>query len=212
MKKKIALFGATGRTGTKFLELALAAGYEVNALVRDAEKLRLTDSKLTVFEGDVLNGKDVDRTIAGTDIVVSLFGHVKGSPEWLQTDGTKHIIAAMKKNDVDKIISLSGGGLPFPEKDRPRLTDRLIRAIMKIIVPKILDDAVEHYKVLKNSDVKWMVVRAPRLTDGPRLGEYRVGWVGVNASSKISRSDIADFILTQLEDDTYKYQMPFVSI
>jgi putative NADH-flavin reductase len=210
--KKIALFGATGQTGQKFLAAALAQGYEVKALVRDRAKLKQSSPKFTVVQGDVLNQADVDKTVAHTDIVVSLFGHVKGSPEWLQTNGTKNILAAMQKSGVDKIISLSGGGLPFPEKDKPKFLDHLIRTIMKIAVPKVLNDAVAHAEALKKSDRKWVVVRGPRLTNDERRGSYRVGWVGVNASTKISRADLADFILTQVEDETYHFQMPFASI
>jgi hypothetical protein len=55
-------------------------------------------------------------------------------------------------------------------------------------------------------------VRGPRLTNDAELGSYRVGWVGVNASTKISRKDLADFILKQVDDDIYNFQMPFVSI
>ena len=43
------------------------------------------------------------------------------------------------------------------------------------------------------------------------MGTYRVGWVGVNASTKVSRADLADFIITQLDDEKYITQMPFVS-
>jgi putative NADH-flavin reductase len=82
---------------------------------------------------------------------------------------------------------------------------------MKMAVPKILNDAIKHHEVLKSSGLDWTIVRAPRLTNGPRLGNYRVGWVGVNASTKISRSDLADFILTQVEDNSFNFQMPFVS-
>jgi putative NADH-flavin reductase len=210
--KKIALFGATGQTGRKFLEVALAKGYEVKALVRNKTKIQHTSSTLTIFEGDILNQKDVDNVIEGADIVVSLFGHVKGSPEWLQTNGTKNIISAMQKHKVERIISLSGGGLPFPEKDKPKFADYLIRTIMKIVVPTILNDAIAHADVLKSSNKKWVIVRAPRLTNDEKIGNYRVGWVGVNASAKISRADLADFILNQVEDESYNFQMPFVSI
>ena len=55
------------------------------------------------------------------------------------------------------------------------------------------------------------MVRCPRLTDKPGTGGYRVGWVGVNANTKISRDDLADFILSQVADRTYIRQMPFVS-
>ncbi len=210
--KKIVLFGATGQTGQKFLELAINQGYEVKVLVRNKTKLLTQNPNLTVIEGDVLNLADVNKAVEGSDIVVSLFGHVKGSPEWVQTNGTKNIVSAMQQHGVDRIISLSGGGLPFPEKDKPKFADYLIRTIMKIVVPKVLNDAIAHAEVLKSSNKKWVIVRGPRLTNDTRVGSYRVGWVGVNASTKISRSDFADFILTQVEDETFNFQMPFVSI
>ncbi len=211
MKKCIALFGATGQTGSIFLNKAVEQGYSVNALARDPKKLPFDHQDLKVIQGDVLNAKDVEETIKGSDLVVSLFGHVKGSPEWLQTDGTRNIVKAMKSEGLEKIISLSGGGLPFPEKDEPKFADKAIRFIMKIAVPKILNDAIEHHKVLDESGLKWIIVRGPRLTNDEPKGEYRVGWVGVNASTKIARADLADFILKQVEDDQYIHQMPFVS-
>lgn len=212
MAKVIALFGATGQTGKLLLEEALTAGHEVKALVRNAAKLKREHPRLIVFEGDVLKEEDVRKIVEGTDIVVSLFGHVKGSPDWLQTDGTKNIVSAMKENKLDRIISLSGGGLAFPEKDEPKFVDKMIRTIMKIAVPKVLNDAIEHHKVLQDSGLKWTIVRGPRLTNEPKLGSYRVGWVGVNASTKISRAELANFILTQVEDESFNLQMPFVSI
>jgi putative NADH-flavin reductase len=212
MENKIALFGASGRTGQHFLNLALEKGYEIKALVRNPQSISQTNSKLAVIKGDVLNIDDVKKVIEGVDIVVSLFGHVKGSPEWVQTDGTKNIIQAMKENSVDRIISLSGGGLPFLEKDEPKFVDKLIRTIMKIVVPKVLNDAIKHHEVLKSSGLKWTIVRGPRLTNDPKTGTYRIGWVGVNASTKIGRADLATFIVSLVEDEKFNFQMPFVSI
>ncbi len=211
MKKKIALFGASGQTGAEFLKLALANGYQVNAMVRTPEKVSALDKNLKVLKGDVLNSADVEKAVQGCDIVVSLFGHVKNSPEWVQTNGTRNIVAAMKKQGIARIISLSGGGLPFPEKDQPKFVDKLIRTIMKIVVPKILNDAVAHHKVLAESGLNWVIVRGPQLTNDPAKGNYQVGWVGVNASTKISRKDLADFILKTVEDNSFDGQMPFVS-
>jgi putative NADH-flavin reductase len=212
MNKKIALFGASGQTGQHFLTLALEKGYEVKALVRNPQSISQNNLKLTVIKGDVLNIDDVKKVIEGVDIVVSLFGHVKGSPEWVQTNGTKNIVQAMKEKNIGRIISLSGGGLPFPEKDEPKFADKLIRTIMKIVVPKVLNDAIKHHEVLKSSGLKWTIVRGPRLTNNPKTGTYRVGWVGVNASTKISRADLADFIVSQVEDEKFNHQMPFVSV
>jgi putative NADH-flavin reductase len=211
MKIRIALLGASGQTGRIFLKKALESGYSVRALVRNPQKLQIKHQDLEVIQGDVLNPTDVEHLVKGCSQVVSLFGHVTGSPKWLQTDGTKNIVNAMKAEGIEKIISLSGGGLPFPEKDNPKFADYTIRLLMRVFVPKILTDAIEHHKVLDESGLKWVIVRGPRLTNDTPKGDYRVGWVGVNASTKISRGDLADFILTQLEDEKYLYQMPFVS-
>jgi len=209
--KTIALFGGTGRTGQRFLDKALSEGHSLKVLARDKKKLKQNHENLKLVEGDVLNPEDVKKVVKGADIVVSLFGHVKGSPSALQTDGTKNIIKAMQEFEVSRIISLSGGGLPFPEKDQPKFVDKLIRYIMKLAVPKVLNDAIAHAEILKKSDREWMIVRGPRLTNDEEKGTYKVGWVGVNASTKISRSDLAHFILKQVEDFEFNQQMPFVS-
>ncbi len=52
--------------------------------------------QLTIQKSDVLCEEDVQATLKGTEAVVSLFGHVKGSPEWLQTNGPQNIVKAMK--------------------------------------------------------------------------------------------------------------------
>lgn len=209
--KKIALFGASGKTGQQFLDQALAKGYAIKAMVRNPDSISQKSSLLELVKGDVLDFDTVNKSIQDCDLVVSLFGHVKGSPEWLQTDGTENIIKAMKQNGLTKIISLSGGGLPFPEKDQPKFPDKMIRFIMKLAVPKVLNDAIRHAVVLKNNGLDWVIVRGPRLTDGEKKGKYRIGWVGGNASTSISRADLADFIVVLVESTDYNLQMPFVS-
>ena len=211
MSKKIAVFGGSGQTGKAFIKIALEKGYILTAMVRNPEKLDIKHPNLKVLQGDILKSQDVNAALQNNDMVISLFGHVKDSPEWLQTNGTKNIIAGMKTFGIKKIISLSGGGLPFPEKDEPKLADRIIRMIMKIVVPKILNDAIEHHKILVESGLSWTIVRGPRLTNDAPKGTYRIGWVGVNASTKIARVDLAEFISTQIESDAYLHQMPFVS-
>lgn len=209
--KKIALFGASGKSGQHFLTQALAKGYEVKALVRQPSKITTKHKALEIIQGDVLSAEKVSETIAGCDVVVSLFGQVKGSPAWVQSEGTAHIVAAMKQHGLGRIISLSGGGLPYPEKDQPKFADKLIRGIMRLAVPQILRDAARHHEVLRDSGLAWTIVRAPRLTQEAARGQYRVGWVGVNASTSIGRADLATFILSLVEDTQYDGQMPFVS-
>lgn len=207
----VALFGATGKTGSRVLTRVLAAGYTVRALARDPAKVAVRDPALTVIRGDVLDPEAVGETVAGSDVVLSLFGQVKGSPPSLQTDGTAVIVDAMRRQGVHRIVTLSGGGLRAEGYDKPKLPDRVIRGLLRLLSGHVLKDAEGHLRVLQSSGLDWTVARGPRLTDTPGTGTYRVGWVGVNGGIQISRDDLADFILTQVTDRTFIGQLPFVS-
>ncbi|MHA7223292.1 NAD(P)-dependent oxidoreductase [Arthrobacter sp. RHLT1-20] len=207
----IAVFGGTGRTGHHVVEQALSAGHDVRALARSASSITSRDPRVTVIEGDVLNADAVDRVVEGSDAVISVFGQVKGSPATLQTDGTRNITDAMARHGVRRIVSLSGGGLPDPAHDRPKAADTIIRTLLKLISPKVLEDAKGHLRVLQDSGLDWTVVRGPRLLDKPYTGTYRVGWVGVDASTTVGRADLAEFILRQTDNRTFVHQLPMVS-
>jgi putative NADH-flavin reductase len=207
----LALFGATGKTGRRVLDRALASGISVRALVRDPARLGVTHDRLTVVAGDVLDAAAVDTTVDGADAVVSVFGQVKGSPKTLQADGTRNIVAAMRHHGVARIVSLSGGGLRAEDRDRPKAGDQVMRLLLKTLARDVLADAEAHLEVLRESGLDWTVVRGPRLLETPGTGTYRVGWVGVGTGMQISRDDLADFILAQVDDRTYVHELPFVT-
>lgn len=211
MKQKMALFGASGRTGKIVLEKALKNGYQVRALVRNPDKLSFAHPSLTVIQGDILDYSKVSETIQGTEGVISLIGQVKGSPVDLQTKATNLILTAMKEAGISRIISLTGGGVPDVENDRPKFPDKLIRGIMKLVAKSMLEDAMNHATNLKASNTEWTIPRGPRLTMDPPVGAYRVSSVGVNSGIKISRYDLADFILDEWREGNYIRKMPFVT-
>lgn len=207
----IALFGATGKTGDRALRKALAAGHHVRALVRDPSKLAADSDAVRVIAGDVRDSAAVDATVAGADGVLSLFGQVKGSPRDLQTAGTRTIVEAMRRHGVSRLVTLSGGGLRDIVHDQPGPADVVMRFLLTTFAGHVLKDAEGHLDVLHQSGLEWTVVRGPRLTENPGRGSYRVGWVGVGTGMSISRDDLADFILTQIDDRSFIHQMPFVS-
>jgi len=65
--------------------------------------------------------------------------------------------------------------------------------------------------VLQESDLNCTIVRGPRLTNDPEKGAYREGWVGVSASTKIGRADLAHFILKVLQYNSNQQQIPSVN-
>lgn len=207
---KIAIFGGTGRTGRHLIEGALGDGHEVTALVRDPGKLGPGHERLRIVEGDVLIPSRVGETVAGADAVLSALGHTKTSPKDVQARGTENIVAAMKEHGVRRLISLTGAGVRDPG-DRPKLVDRVFSGLLKLLQKDVLEDAQRHADVIKRSGLDWTIVRAPRLTDGPATGEYRVGPVGENSGIKVSRADVAGFMLRGVTDGSYVGQAPMVS-
>jgi Putative NADH-flavin reductase len=74
-------------------------------------------------------------------------------------------------------------------------------------------DHVSQENYVKQSRLDWIIVRPGAFTDGKRTGEYRHGFPGTDKTTKlkISRADVADFMLKQLTDDTYLHKTPGVS-
>lgn len=207
---RIVIFGATGKTGHHLVAQALSAGHEVRAFVRDASRLPMRHERLQIVEGDVLDTTSVEQAVSNVDAVLSALGHTKTSTNDVQKVGTENIVGAMKKSDVRRLISLTGAGVR-DEQDEPKLVDKVFGLLLKLLQPAVLKDAEQHTQVIKASGLDWVIVRAPRLTDGPRTGEYRVGYVGKSSGTKTSREDVAGFILQQLTDDEYLHQQPMIS-
>jgi len=207
---RVLVFGASGRTERLLVEQALEAGHEVTAFVRDPARLPVEHARLRVLKGDVLDMAAVERAVEGQDAVLSVIGHAKDAPRDVQTRGIRNIVAAMKRHGVRRLVSLTGAGVRDPE-DRPKLFDRAIVAVLKLVQRDVLEDGVRHAEVIKGSGLEWVIVRGPMLTDGKKTGEYRVGYVGKDSGSKISRADLVEFMLAQIDDDTHLGRMPMVS-
>ena len=206
----VAIFGATGRTGRSLTEQALEQGYRVTAFARNPSKLGISHERLNVVGGDVTDSSAVEKAVVGRDAVVSALGHAKGSPKDVHTRGTANIVAAMRAHGVRRLISLTGAGVR-EEGDDPKFVDRVFGFLLRTLQRDVLEDAVGHVGVIRKSGLDWVVVRGPRLTDGEKKGRYRVGLVGKNSGTSISRADLADFMLDQLTDDANLGRMPMVS-
>ena len=207
---KVAIFGAAGRTGISLVQETLEGGHDVVALVRTPSKLSVRNERLTVVQGDVVNLADVEKVVEGADAVLSVLGHVKGSAPDILTHAIRNILTAMDKYGVKRVVSLTGSSIHVPQ-DRPKIVNRLIKLFTQASTGSLIQDAEQQLKVLQNSDADWVVVRSPILNDGAHTGTYRVGWTGVNTGIRISRADVADFMLKQVTDTTYLRQAPLVS-
>ena len=74
-------------------------------------------------------------------------------------------------------------------------------------------DHVGQEDYVRQSRLDWTIVRPGAFRDGKRTGKYRHGFSGTDKTTKlkISRADVADFMLKQLTDDTYLHKTPGLS-
>lgn len=207
---KLAVFGGTGKTGKHLVRQALAAGHEVRALVRTPSKMELTSERLTLVQGDVQDAAAVDETVAGTDAVLSVLGPTQNTPDYQVGKGTTNIINAMRRHGVRRLIISAGAGVTS-EGDEPKLFNHLIFSALKLAVKHVLEDMSRAVKQVRNSDLDWTVVRVPMLTDDPAKGNVRVGMVGKGTGPRISREDLARFMLEQVNDTTHIRKSPVIS-
>jgi putative NADH-flavin reductase len=201
----IALFGATGGTGRQVLDQALAQGHAVSALVRDPSKLA-ERTGLTLVVGDVLDQTATTRCVQGVDAVICVLGS-HGSREPIEALGTRVILDAMRDTGVRRLIAVTSLGVG----DSREQINWAFRVIMDLTLKPIMMAKEEQERLIKASGLDWTIVRPGGLTDGPRTGAYRFGRDRSIKGGRISRADVADFVLRQLTDPAFIHQTPAVS-
>lgn len=207
---KLAIFGATGRTGRHLVKQALERDYEVLAFTRSPEKMPVNSDKLTVVKGDVQNADKVEQAIAGVDAVVSTLGPAENKPVFAVTEGTQHILDAMHKHGVERLVVSAGAGVRDPN-DEPKLFNHAINFLLKIVSRWVYEDMRRTVDLVRGSDVKWTVVRVPMLTDDGPTGDVKVGYVGKGLGPRLTRADMARFMLDQVESDELVHRAPAIS-
>ena len=203
MGRRLAVLGATGRTGRLVVEQALRAGHTVRALVRAPARGGVPD-RVHLITGDVRDDRALAEVVAGTDAVVSCLG-VTLSATLIQRDAVlaacmQHVVAAMRAHGPRRLVALStyGAGDSWP-----RLT-RGARLLMATLLRRELADKNAMETAIAASDLDWTIVRPVNLRDGPAAGGHWLvdppGPVGIRAW--IPRAEVAGFVLAALDDPT----------
>lgn len=204
---RIAIIGASGRTGQAFTTTALESGHQVRAGIRGPSPF-LAHDNLAVMTCDATILQDVERLIRDQDVVVSLLGHVKGSDKDVQTRATEQILSAMESEQVDRLISLTGTGVRLPG-DKVTLSDKLINFGVRLFNKARVEDGLAHAELIKSSPTKWTVIRVLKLSNG----NPKQFTLTSHGPTKIHtpRQEAAIAILDLLENSGFIGQMPIIS-
>ena len=200
---RLLIIGATGGTGRQLVEQALSQGHEVTAFVRNPAKFSLQHPKLRIVQGDVLVPASLEPAMQGQDGVLSALGHKKFlGPTRILSEGTANILRAMKNARVQRFICESSLGIGSTA-GRGGVFATLF--VYPIILPFYSWDKLRQEKLIEESDLDWVIVRPAALTNGAARGKYRYGPKAENyfLPVRISRADVAAFMLQQLSDDRF---------
>jgi putative NADH-flavin reductase len=192
------------------LQQALATGHEAVAFARSPSKLQITHDRLSIVQGDVTDREPVSRAIAGANAVLSVLGPASNAPTYTVSEGMGHILAAMEEHGVRRLVASVGAGVRDPQ-DAPTLVDRLFGTLVKLFSRHVYEDMARMAAQVRASDLDWTLVRVPMLTDDPGTGNVRVGYLGGDVGIRLSREDLAHFMLEQLSHETYLHQAPVIS-
>ena len=204
------VFGASGKLGLKIVEQALTGGHRVRAFVRTPSKITMQHPYLTLFQGDSMDAGAVSKALAEQDAVISALGPERPPIPEMMEKSARNIVTAMKEHGMYRLVSTTGAGV-WQQNDQPKAIDYLIAILLNIFAKEVLRDSAANVEVIKASSLDWTIVRFPRLTDGPRTGKYRVGYINRESSSRFARADGADFILKELTEKKWVRRAPLVS-
>ncbi len=205
---KVVVFGATGSVGKELVKQALEQGHKVTASVRSPAKLELTHDKLELVQGDVLDYAAVAKAVRGQDAVLCALG--AGRKGVIRSHGTKHIIQAMESENVRRLVCQTTLGVG---DSRETLTFFWKTIMFGLLLREAFADHVLQKNYIRQSQLDWTIVRPAAFTHGKRTGHYQHGFGSTHKGLelKISRADVADFMLKQLTDNTYLHQTPGLS-
>lgn len=200
---RVLIVGATGGTGRQLVAQALDLGHEVTAFVRDPSKLDVKHPRLRVAQGDVLDYPSVEAAIRNQDAVVSALGHRRYiGPSRILSDGTRNILRAMEAHGVSRLVCETSLGIG---DSAGRMGLYYTFLVIPFVLPFYFWDKTRQEQAIARSDVEWVIVRPGALTDGEKRGRVRNGRrVGSYLQTpRISRADVAEFMLRQLASDMY---------
>ena len=202
---KVAIIGASGKTGTKLVRESLRRGHQVVAVCRPSSVEKLDeftgDDGFTVVTAPVVSDEaTLTQALAGCDAVVAVLIAVR---RLKATELVMSLARATVANGVKRLVFTAGEVTAVREEDeeytlRQRLMLALIPPILWFTPYSMTDMLKASVLVGQQSGWEWTIVRAPTLRETPPAG-YRFCKISeVTSAHVLSREDYAACLLDSL--------------
>ena len=195
--------GQPGEQGVNSSLRRWKRGHLVTAFARNPSALGVAHPNLTVVKGDVLDYPSIAGAVRGQDAVLSALGHKRFFyPTRILSEGTRNLVRAMETQGVKRLVcetSLGIGG------SAGRLGFLYNFFTIPLILPFYFWDKARQEQLIAASHLDWVIVRPGALTNGAKRSTYRHGRSLGNFlwTVRISRANVAEFMLNQLTENTY---------
>jgi uncharacterized protein len=203
---KVALYGATGKSGSRILKELVSRGHRVTAIARDPAKLPEPGPNVVVKQDDLSNPKQIADAVEGVDAVISAYAPPQDQPDEI-VGVTERQVAALSKAANARLIVVGGaGGLNVA----PGVTLIDSGHLPEPYLP-IAKAHVRALNVLRASTIDWTYLApAAYFVPGERTGKFRLGKDELIANSaqdsRISMEDYAVALVDELETPRHRRQ------
>jgi putative NADH-flavin reductase len=200
---KVLIIGASRGIGLETVKAAMLAGHSVRALARSASSIPIQNARLEKVPANALDSSAVRSALQGVDVVVQTLG-VDIAPQsifertTLFSQSTRILVDAMTIAGVKRLIAVTGLGAGDSRGHGGLLYDAVV---FPLLLKRVYDDKDVQEWIIRSSGLDWTIVRPGLLTNRPAAGRYRIltapeEW----RFGRISRADVADFIVRQVDD------------
>lgn len=203
---RVALYGATGKAGSRILKELVSRGHRVTAITRNPAKLTPPGAGVTVKQDDLSDPKKIAAAVDGAEVVISAYRPPEEDASAIVGVTQRQVEALGQKANVRLLVVGGAGGLQvapglmlvdseyFPEPAQP-----IARAHIKAM------------NVLKASSIDWTYLApAAYFEPGERTGKFRMGKDELIANpqqeSRISMEDYAIALVDEVEKPRHRRQ------
>lgn len=208
-KRRIAILGASGTVGRRIVDRLLDGGFDVVCQTRSADKLAQLAGRVQIDAFDPRDAGRLSEFVSDTDAVIFALGTNTTGTTTLFSDAIAALITAMKEHQVGRLIAITGVGAGETRGHGGFLYDWII---FPLFTRRRYQDKDRQENLIAASDLDWIIVRpAPfseRLVSGSL--EVHTEIKPETRLTRITRDEVADFVVAQLDSDRYLRQRPFI--